>query len=82
MYYKKDTNVASQIFGYQIWFCIRLINMIKKFKPKSCTSVYTSLYTRYTVLVDNSSYYHDYRNIKCKHISYLLIEKQVAGEAN
>ena len=27
IYYKKETKVGSQYFGYQIWFCTRLIKM-------------------------------------------------------
>ena len=27
IYYKKDTKVGSQNFGFQLWFCIRLLNV-------------------------------------------------------
>ena len=27
MYYKKDTKVGSHNFGYQIWFCTKLIKI-------------------------------------------------------
>ena len=28
IYYKKDTKVGSQNFGYQIWFCTRLLSLL------------------------------------------------------
>ena len=31
LYYKKDTKVGSQNFGYQIWFCTRLISDLDLF---------------------------------------------------